>query len=111
MTDTKKFILNEYKKYQKLLGSNEDIHDIINEINIIKNNISLAELQLDKTKYSHYNDLLSKSNERYLNIMKIELSDLYIKFPSIFEMIVVNNIKKETLEHVLNEFEKYKKEH
>lgn len=109
MSETKKFLLQQYDKYMDIKSKNVDVIELINEISNTKNELNMAELKLDNAMFTKYSQILEELNSRLTCIIKIELSDLYIKYSDIFEMIVIRNIERVVLESVLTQYELFKK--
>ena len=104
----KDIILGYYDKYMYLKNNDVDIKSLLYNINSIKNGIQKAEKSCNSKLFLTLNNKLKVEEENYINKIKIELSQLYIQYPDMFQIIVVKETSRDILESVLTQYELFK---
>lgn len=116
--NVKEIIMQQYDHYESLKKSNERVSYIVNAQEKISKEFTESFSQFQKSedqelrrqlgdKLNHLTDLQKKLENEYQEIMKKELDILYQKWPGIFNKFV-EGVDRETLEHVLSSYEKFK---
>ena len=104
----KNYVLSQYDKCTNLKKNDFLTIQMLDNIKQLNEKISNAEKTYNTKLFHKFQEELTDQNTRYYNHMKVELSDLYIKYPQLYEMIVINETNRDTLENVLISYESFK---
>ena len=106
MSSTKKFVLSNYDKFQNLIKNDVDAKELYIKIIKLKNSIKCEK---NGKKFNDLNNELKDIETLFCNKMKTELTDFYIRYPKLFDMVIENNTPRAVFENVLAHFEKFNK--
>ncbi len=104
----KDFVLSEYDKFENMKKTNETTIDLLKSIVEVNSKLSLSENAYNTEHYRKLLNKLDSLNKDYYNHAKANLPELFIKYSNLFDMIVVNGVKRTTLSDVLTKFEQFK---
>lgn len=116
--NVKEIVMQQYDHYESLKKTNERVSYIVRAQEKISKEFTESFSQFQKSndqevrrqisdKLNHLTELQKKMESEYQEIMKVELDVLYKKWPVIYDKFI-EGVDRETLEHVLTSYEKFK---